>query len=213
MARLAELAQADRPEERKRLATGLCDLLLDWPEGYPHQAREPFESLLEKTLRLIDRDTRLDLVARIAAAPGAPLGFLNEYYLEAPAGLRAAILARNGERRMQAARASFDEAALVAAARAATSGDFTLPFARALSIPTATAERILADPDGEALAAAMRGAGASRAGFSTLALIACGLHAPGRTLARLSAYERISPCAAENLLHFWRTHAPLTIAA
>jgi hypothetical protein len=52
---LVELATENAPEKRRALAIELCDLLLAWPANYPATMREPFEALLEKTVRLIDR--------------------------------------------------------------------------------------------------------------------------------------------------------------
>ena len=45
---LIELAQREEPADRRTLAGALCDLLLDWPQNYPANMREPFEALLEK---------------------------------------------------------------------------------------------------------------------------------------------------------------------
>lgn len=214
LTRLVELAGGTAPEERRKLAVELCDLLLDWPDTYPAAMREPFETLLEKTIRLIDRESRAALIARFAQAPTAPLGFLNEFFFEAAPDLRAAILARNAEHAAHPApAAAIDETALVTAARTEFNGEFSLSFARALTLPQDTAERILHDASGEALAIAARGAGISRATFSTLALIADGVHTDAENATRLSAYELIPPRGAEALLAFWRSHAALSFAA
>lgn len=214
LTRLVELAGGTAPEERRKLAIELCDLLLDWPETYPAAMREPFETLLEKTIRLIDRESRAALIARFAQAPAAPLGFLNEFFFEATPELRAAILARNAEHVTSVTSATaIDEAALVAAARAEFNGEFSLSFAHALALPQDVAERILHDTSGEALAVAARGAGISRATFSTLALIADGVHTDAENATRLSAYELIPPRGAEALLAFWRAQAALPVAA
>ncbi|MGH6872479.1 MAG: DUF2336 domain-containing protein [Rhizomicrobium sp.] len=202
LTRLVELATRTAPEERRRLAVELCDLLLDWPQSYPAAMREPFETLLEKTLRLIDGETRMRLVARLAEAPDAPLAFLNEFFFDAGPELRAAILERNAQCTATPQRSAVDEPALIAAARAG--GDFTASFARALALAPQTAERILRDPTGEPLAIALRGAGLSRAAYSTVALIADGVHSAEENAARLAAYELVPPRAAQALMQFWR---------
>src|SRR5580698_765171 len=92
LTRLVELATQNAPQTRRQLAAELCDLLLDWPANYPAAMREPFETLLEKTMRLIDRETRVALIARIAACQDAPPSLLREYFFDAPDDLRGVIL-------------------------------------------------------------------------------------------------------------------------
>ncbi|HEX3675655.1 MAG TPA: DUF2336 domain-containing protein [Rhizomicrobium sp.] len=206
MTRLVELAAGHAPEERRRLTTELCDLLLDWPDSYPDAMREPFETLLEKTVRLIDGASRTALIARIAEAPDARLDFLNEFFFDAPQALRHAILDRNGrEGAGVSSSARIDEAALIETARREQHEGFAERFAAALGVRPDTAARILHDASAEALAIAAKGAGLSRATFSTLALIAGGVHTAEEIAARLAVFETVSPTAAQALLTFWRT--------
>ena len=69
---LIELASTDAPETRRTLAVELCDLLIDWPPHYPAAMREPFEALLEKTVRIIDCETRRSLIAKLASREAKP---------------------------------------------------------------------------------------------------------------------------------------------
>jgi hypothetical protein len=203
LTRLVELATQHAPEKRRVLAIELCDLLLDWPANYPHAMREPFETLLEKTMRLIDRETRVALIARIAEAENTPRAFLSEYFFDAPHELRTTILARNAQT-AAAARSPIDEAALIGLARSTTLDAFAEALAAALEVPPETAARILHDETAQALAVAAKGAHLSRAAFSTLAVLA-GAHAPDETLARLSAYDGVAQDGAEGMIAFWRT--------
>jgi hypothetical protein len=204
LTKLVELATENAPDKRRLLATELCDLLLDWPANYPHAMREPFETLLEKTMRLIDRETRIALIARIADARDAPLGFVSAYFFDAPDELRAAILARNAQDPQAAPGRGVDEAALIALARATPRDALADALADALDVPPETAARILHDGSGQALAVAAKGAHLSRATFSTLALLADGAGAPDETLARLAAYEGVPQDGCESMLAFWR---------
>jgi hypothetical protein len=203
---LVELATENAPEKRRKLAIELCDLLLDWPPAYPAAMREPFETLLEKTVRLVDRDTREALIGRIAAAPGAPLDFLNEFFFDAPGELRGAILGRNAEAPAAPDGDAVDEAALIAEMRGHSRDGFADALALALGLTAETTARILHDGSGETLAIAAKGAHLSRAAFSTLALLCDGAGSPQNTLARLSAYEAVPQRGAESLLCFWRSH-------
>ncbi len=205
---LVELATENAPEKRRMLAVELCDLLLDWPANYPAAMREPFETLLEKTVRLVDRDTRIALIARIASAPDTSLDFLNEFFFDAPGELRAAILTRNEDAPVRPVTRAIDEAALIAQARARPRDAFADALAAALDITVETAARILHDVSAEALAVAAKGAHMSRATFSTLALLTDGGAAPQETLARLAAFESVPQGGAENLMRFWRDHCP-----
>jgi hypothetical protein len=206
LTRLVELATESAPEKRRMLATELCDLLLDWPPNYPAAMREPFETLLEKTMRLIDREARVALIARIAMS--GPLDFLNEFFFDAPAELRAVILARNAQAPLPAAPSGpIDEAALIDAARRDVNGAFTDRFAQAARFDGETAACILRDDTAAALAVAAKGAHLSRAAFSALALLADGACAPDQTLARLAAYDGVAQGAAESMVRFWRVRA------
>jgi hypothetical protein len=203
---LMELASENAPEKRRKLAAELCDLLLDWPQTYPASMREPFETLLEKTIRLVDRDTRATLIARIAEAPDTALDFLNEFFFEAPENLRLAILARNAAVAPAPGGPPIDETALIARLRGTSRDGFAELLATALGVTVETAARILHDASAEALAVAAKGAHLSRATFSTLALLADGASAPEASLARLCAFESVPGAGAENLMRFWRRH-------
>jgi hypothetical protein len=203
--RLVELATENAPETRRKLAVELCDLLLDWP--YPATTREPFEALLEKTVRLIDRDTRHALIARIANAPGARREFLNEFFFDSTPELRAVILERNANGATPATIA-IDEGALVKAAR--DDDSFADAFAWHFGVASETAARIVGDASAQSLALATRGAHFSRATFSALVLLVC----PGKPSdieTRLAAYEAVDESSAAAMLTYWRgrnhTHA------
>jgi hypothetical protein len=158
-------------------------------------------------MRLIDRDTRHALIARIAAAPGVRRKFLNEFFFDAPPDLRGTILARNSDCDAHDV-FSLDEPAVVKAARAGD--DFNDAFAAAFGIPSETAARILADASAQSLALAAKGAHLSRATFSALVLLVC----PGKPSdieTRLAAYESADAHIAAAMLAYWRgrnhTHA------
>jgi hypothetical protein len=204
LTRLVELATQNAPEQRRMLAVELCDLLLDWPANYPPAMREPFETLLEKTMRLIDRETRHGLIARIAEAKDAPLAFLSEYFFDAPGELKTAILARNARSAPAEHCSRIDEASLIGLARTTSRDAFADRLADALDVSAETAARILLDGSAQALAVAAKGAHLSRAAFSTLALLADGARAPDETLARLASYDCVPQDGAESLLAFWR---------
>jgi hypothetical protein len=214
LTRLVELATQNAPEKRRMLATELCDLLLDWPENYPPAMREPFETLLEKTMRLIDREARHALIARIAAADHVTLDFLNEFFFEAPADLRQTILSRNAAATAPSTEpcAAIDEAALIDAARSEVIATFTARFAQATRIDSEIAERILRDASASSLAIAAKGAHLSRAAFSAIALLADGARAPDEIVSRLAAYDGVCQDGAENMLRFWRMRAPQRLA-
>jgi hypothetical protein len=205
---LVELATQNAPEKRRELAVELCDLLLDWPANYPQAMREPFETLLEKTVRLLDIETRAALIARISDSHDAPLGFLNEFFFDAPQELRRAILQRNSEARDGAERTApaIDERDLVLRARGNPRDAFAEALASALDVTVETAGRILHDGTAQALAVAAKGAHLSRATFSALALLADGAATPDESLARLSTFETVPLAGAENMLNFWRGH-------
>src|ERR1700743_2562539 len=138
---LIELATQDAPENRRALAVELCDLLIDWPPHYPAAMREPFEALLEKTVRIIDYETRRDLIAKLASRHETPVTLLNEFYFDAPEDTRDAIVLRNAL--MDGAGAAMvahtDEAALVSVARSKQPDQFTEAFASLMGIAQSTA--------------------------------------------------------------------------
>jgi hypothetical protein len=204
---LIELATTNAPENRRTLAVELCDLLLDWPAHYPAAMREPFEALLEKIVRMIDADTRRALAERLGARAETPLPLLNEFYFDAPAETRDAIILRNAllNDGTQPEIPGADETAIVSAARNTANGEFTASFANMLGIEAATAERILHDHSGRALAIVCKGAHLTRATFSALALITEGGSGAADTRERLSSFDCVPLTGAERLLDYWRT--------
>jgi hypothetical protein len=198
--RLLALA-AQGAQGRVALLDELVDLLADWPADYAQAMRGTFEALLEKTAREADAETRAKLAGRLAAAAGVPVELLNAFYFEAPPALRARILARNADAAdRDAVPPAASGMALVAAARTTVNGTFAQTFAATLHLPPALAHAILADPSGEALAVACRGAGLDRACFSALAILTGDAGA-----ARLRAFDAIPPAGAARLLDHWRT--------
>ena len=206
LSRLIELASDGAPENRRVLALDLCDLLLDWPQHYPAPMREPFEALLEKTVRAIDEETRRALAQKLAPRTETPLPLLNEFYFDTPAETRDAIVLRNalldGEHPIPECPA--DEAELVSAARSQPAGEFKDAFARMLGIEPKTAEQILHDHSGRALAIACKGAHLGRAAFSALTVLTEPGNAPEQTRERLSSFDSIPLTGAERLLSYWQ---------
>ncbi|HEY2032861.1 MAG TPA: DUF2336 domain-containing protein [Rhizomicrobium sp.] len=206
---LIELATEDAPENRRMLAVEVCDLLLDWPAHYPSAMREPFEALLEKTVRTIDAETRRALVQKLGPRAETPLPLLNEFYFDAPAETRDAIVLRNAllEDGTPPEIPDADEKQIVAAARSTANGEFTSAFATMLGIESGTAERILHDHSARALAIACKGAHLTRATFSALALITEAGSGAVDTRERLSSFDIVPLTGAERLLGFWRTRS------
>src|SRR3954468_3401028 len=96
LTRLVELAGQEGFEARRALAGELADLLLAWPSIYPRGMREPFEALLEKTMRDIGPAERAALADRFVADEDMPLSILNLLVFDAGPETRDAILLRNG---------------------------------------------------------------------------------------------------------------------
>ena len=204
---LIELATQNAPENRRALAIELCDLLTDWPEHYPPTMREPFEALLEKTVRAIDEETRRALVEKLAPRAETPLPLLNEFYFDAPAETRDAIVLRNALLDGTAApdARTTDEAALLTAARSKPNSEFADTFASLLGIERVTADHILHDHSARALAIACKGAHLARATFSALAVITESGNGLSDIRERLASFDSVPLPAAERLLGFWRT--------
>jgi hypothetical protein len=205
---LLELAEKG-PAQRTALVGELADLLLDWPCDCPDAMRVPVVALLEKTVRETDDGTRAKLAARLGGHGELPLELVNEFYLSAPARVRHEILMRNelaGEADVVAPMPS--AALLIAAARDARVGDFAERFGAAFTIAPRTAEAILCDASGEALAVLCKGAHLDRATFSAVALLQ---GAPAdNTAARLGTFDAVPQHAAERLIRTWQIrHAPL----
>ena len=206
LTRLIELATADAPQDRRALALELCDLLLHWPAHYPPAMREPFEALLEKTVRVIDEDTRRALAAKLGTCPETPVALLNEFYFDTPGDTRDTIVLRNalmndGDR---APPVVANETALLTAARSKPRSEFTDAFAKMLGIERGTADHILHDPSGRALAVACKGAHLGRATFSALAVLTEAGMAPDAARERLSSFDSVPLTGAERLLDYWR---------
>jgi hypothetical protein len=202
---LLELAE-EGPAQRTALVGELADLLLDWPSDCPKAMRAPVVALLEKTVRETDDGTRAKLAARLGGHGELPLDLVNEFYLSAPAPVRREILMRNELAGDEAGETAAPDAAfLVAAARDARVRDFAERFRSAFGIAPRTAETILSDESGEALAVLCKGAHLDRAAFSALALLK-GADAEGAS-ARLAAFDTVPQHAAERLTRSWRAHA------
>jgi hypothetical protein len=197
--RLLDLASRGL-EGRAALLDELADLLLDWPADYAVAMRAPFEALFEKTAREADARTRATVARRLDGHDELPVSLLNEFYFEAPAGMRARILALNEALDADAHFAdAVDATSLVEAART-MNGAFAGAFAGTLSLPPAIAKEILADTSGQSLAVACSGAGLDRAAFSAIALLTSARPDPSR----LTHFDTIPKAGAERLLDFWR---------
>jgi hypothetical protein len=208
LSRLIDLAGETAPEKQRALAFELCELLTDWPKRYPHPMREPFEALLEKVFKRLDGTTRRVIAARLADQAGIALTLLNEIYFDIPLEARDSILKRNAEsdEQIHAAVKPADEVKLIEAARRTRGHDFAEAFANFLGVAVSTAERILGDTTGNALAVACRGAGVKRATYSALALlIVTELRInPGARFEHLAAFDHIPLAGAQRLLAHWR---------
>ena len=199
------LALAGEGSQRAALVGELSDLLLDWPRDCPDAMRAPVVALLEKTVREADDGTRAKLAARLGGHGELPLDLVNEFYLCAPKSVRREILMRNELAGEADDVAPLPNAAfLVAAARDAGARDFTERFGSAFGIAPRTAETILSDKSGEALAVLCRGAHLDRASFSALALLKGA--AENDATARLSAFDTVPQRAAERLTCYWLLH-------
>jgi hypothetical protein len=207
--RLIELASV--PDGRQTLAIELCDLLVAWPANYPAEMYSQVEALLRAIAGELDVDTRHSVAARLADSASVPTGLLNEFFFDAPSDVRRKILERNSAVQPPdnngGARSASREPAIALAVRDCSRVVTAEWLAQAFAIPVEICERILADKSGNALAVACRGAGVSRAKFSTLAVLAGDsrndpLDACYR---RLAAFDDISEPAAVNMLGFWRS--------
>lgn len=207
--RLIELATYDAPENRRTLAVELCDLLLDWPMHYPTHMREPFEVLLEKTVRTIDEETRHTLANKCGGREETPINVLNEFYFDVPQDVRDTIILRNalvdGSISLASDTADMDEAVLLRAARHQRQDELLGALIHVFGIEQVTAFAILDDLSGRSLAIACKGAHLSRTTFSALALL---MDAGGEIEAlgeRLAVFDAVPLTGAERLLEFWRT--------
>jgi hypothetical protein len=200
LSHLLELA-AQGAGERAALAGEVADLLLDWPAGYPAGMRATFEALLEKIVREVDFKSRTLLAPRFADRADVPLTLLNEFFLCAPDGMRAAILARN-DSTGATDRLPVDSEALLHAARA--TDDFGGALAHLARLPEDLAATIASDAG--ALAVLCKGAGVSRATFSAIAILAGPARSVHDNFAMLAAYDEVPANGAAQLLAFWQAH-------
>ena len=172
LAHLLELADKG-PALRAALAEEAATLLMDWPQDCPPEMRPVFENLLAKTAREVDADTRARLRVQ----------------LYADRELCARVLPRENPLPV-----------LIAAAR---EGAPVIPrLAETLGLDESRAAEILKEDSGEALAIACKGAGISRACFSTLALLAYPRRE--RMAERLSIYDSVATLDAARTLRAWR---------
>jgi hypothetical protein len=209
---LLELAAKGEPA-RPALARTLCDILLDWPADYSDSARLPFEALLEKSLREVDRATRAEIAARFAQRADAPIDILNELFFAASAEMKDTIVARNAEdARNDADRpCSVDADRLIGIIRT-RSWEFPDAFAQVLNLPRTTVDEILRDASVQALAVACKGVGLERAAFSTIAILTDRTRAAEDSYLRLAVYDTIPQGAAARLMGFWRAHPEPALA-
>jgi hypothetical protein len=208
LTRLVELAGQNGPGARRALVGELADLLLDWPSNYPQSMREPFEALLEKAVHEVDAGTRAQLAERFVHSAEVPLAFLNTLVFDASPATRDAILVRNAAADPGSERPfALNETALVAAARDALAGDMAQALASRFGIEADTAARVLADERAYLLAVLCKGARASRATFSALALLTDSGDAGGKSYARLAVYDGVAQTGSEALLRFWQAQA------
>jgi hypothetical protein len=207
LTRLVELAGQEGFEARRALAGELADLLLAWPSIYPRGMREPFEALLEKTMRDIGPAERAALADRFVADEDMPLSILNLLVFDAGPETRDAILLRNGSEREPSAmivRIPVNEAALLAAARGTASDGLPAVLAVRLGIPLEIAQAVLADSSATMLAVLCKGANLRRQTFSGLAVIAKSDASAETSYGRLAAFDDISETGARALLAVWR---------
>jgi hypothetical protein len=209
LSKLVELAAETDLAARRALVDGLADLLLDWPAAYPSAMREPFEVLLEKSLRNVEPGLRGELAERFVGRTDTPLHLLNLLVFDAAPEIKCAILLRNAlarEARSGAGAASefTGEATLLAAARASLPDVLPGTLASRLAIAPDIAAQILLDASGWMLATLCKGAGFRRATFSALAMLAHADASPDESYRRLAAYDAVPLDGASALVAFWR---------
>ena len=211
LSRLVELAAQTDHAARRALVNGLADLLLDWPASYPAAMREPFEALLEKSLRNVEPALRAELAERFVERAETPLHLLNLLVFDAAPQTKSAILMRNAlahETRVAAPTALTQDAALLSAVRAHPSDTLADTLASHFRVVPEIATQILADETGWMLAALCKGTGLRRAAFSALAVLAHPTATPDESYRRLAAYDAVPQEGAAALLAFWRDAAP-----
>ncbi len=190
---------------RSQLVQELSEILIEWPREYARTARQPFEVLLDKTIREADARTRQAVADAIAHRPAAPVGLLNQLFFAASEGTRKRIIARNdGTPERATGPADFDEDALIAEARHAGKA-FQAHFARGMGLSDDIADEILGDESGQSLAIVCKGAHARRATFSALAVLTGPARAIEDSDRRLASYDSVPLGAAERMLAHWRS--------
>ena len=204
LSRLVELASQGEAA-RPALAHQLCDVLLDWPTDYPSAARLPFEALLEKALREVSRETRIQIAERFERRADAPVDILNELFFAASPEMKDEIVARNASEGLLPSGGPdyVDEATLLEAARS-DGEDFPAIFASALGVCDTIVSEILADASVQSLALACKGIRVGRATFSAIAILSDQMRGTDESYSRLSVYDTVPECAAERMLAFWR---------
>jgi len=115
----------------------------------------------------------------------------------------------------KAATRELSEALLVDLVRANRLEELACGFAHLVKVDAATAERILHDPSGEALAIACKATRFDRSTFSTLALLAPSEKRRGLDSTRelLDLYEQMPPDVALRAMRFWRVRCQSIQAA
>jgi hypothetical protein len=207
LTRLVELAGQQGPAARRALVGELSDLLLDWPETYPAEMREPFEALLERAIREIDADARQLLAERLAHANVLPVSILNGLLFDAAPAARTTIVSRNAMATDGPVRIGVNEATLLPAARSATEAELAKVVAARFRIPDELGIRIVRDASAYFLAVLCIGARVSRATFSALALTAAPHASTEDSYRRLATYDDVPNDGARGLLAFWRSLA------
>ncbi len=173
-AHLLELADKG-PALRAALAEEVAALLVQWPADCPAEMRPVFENLLARTAREVDADTRARL----------------RLQLYADRELAARLLPRERNPVLP----------VIEAAR--QGGDVAGALIALLGLEASRVADILADESGLGLAIAAKGAGLSRAAYSTLALLV--LPHSDNPAARLEIHDSVSTLEAARTLRGWRS--------
>lgn len=190
---------------RAQLVHELSQILIDWPREYAPSARLPFETLLEKTVREADAETRTAVVENVVQCHDAPIGLLNQLYFSASPEARERIIARNdGVPQRSVGSADFDEDALLIAARHSDDG-FQSRFAREIGLSDEIAGEVLRDESGRSLAVVLKGTHARRTTFSALAILISHPRAVEDSYVQLESYDAVPLGAAERMLAHWRS--------
>jgi len=205
LAALIDRASSGAPDEHRAIALELASALCEWPADDPERMRSAYALLLEKIAPQLDRDTRKELVARLAQQPDIPLGLMSELFFDASDDIRASVLARHGEEpaNVDAITPDLNEAALIRAVRDYPPEQFGRVMAGLVGIPASTTCRIIGDGSGEGLAILCKGAGLSRVTFSTMVMLTeVSLESAQR---KLEQFVPVPEGAAASMFRFWRT--------